>query len=783
MRWTLDWLKDYLDTDATADGIADTLTRIGLEVEDIEYPIVPIAAKIVECDVIPDTHLHLLRVDDGTDNLRQVVCGAPNARCGLVSALALPGCKIGDMEIKSGKIRGVLSDGMMCSGKELGINNGHEGIIELDEAVETIGESISRAISHQPPVVFDAGITPNRPDYLAVRGIARDLAASGIGSFQPPTSNFQLSDNPGTKKAVIENYAACPVYCLCEIKNIKMVSSSSKIASRLAAIGITPRNSCIDATNYVCYDIGQPMHCFDADEIVGDITIRNAATGEKFTDLFGAEHELISTDLVIADDIGILALAGIIGGARGMTTDATKNIVLESAYFASVGIRKTAKRLGLQTDSSYRFERGIDPTIAMQGIAAAVKIIHDTCGGEITDTYMTGEIPREIRKIEYRPGLFKQKTGIDLPVDKQKEILELLGFGIEISDDKWVVVPTPARVDVVIPENIVAELIRIYGYENIKTGVWKQETGNINQKSEIRKQKSALAVRGFNEIVSYKFGDSKKESLLSDRPQVHVINPIIDTFDTMRNSLVQGALDVIANNDRFRRSNLALFEFGAVFDGNHPGQQHDQLIIARTGIYGDKIGVKHGHEVSIYDIREDLLALFPGAMVENDTAPQKWSHPFRAGRIIKDGAPVARFAELHPVIAKKFGIKTKVVIGLIDNVSAIPEQKIQTQANSTSHQPPINDFPDFPLITRDFAFIVDNSVSPDKLFENIMVNNSLVYETNIFDVFDLGDGKKSVALEIVIQPTGNMSDTDLMDLQNKIISEIESKFDAKIRDK
>ena len=320
MKWTYDWLKDYLKTDLSAEQIADMLTRTGLEVEDLITPIAPIAARIVECEPMTGSdHLHILKVDDGTDTLRQVVCGAPNARVGLVSALALPGCVIEGHEIKAGKLRGVMSNGMMCSARELGIGDDHSGIIELPDDTK-IGAPVV-----QMETVFDAGITPNRPDYLAVRGIARDLAACGAGQYLAPNDDV-LNQVKSARKVNIKT-DKCPVYQFCEIHNINIAPSNNTIKSRLAAIGINPKNAPIDATNYICYDMGQPMHCFDADEINGDITVRMANAGERFTDLFGNTHELRETDMVIADDTGILALAGVVGGARGMTTDKTKNII------------------------------------------------------------------------------------------------------------------------------------------------------------------------------------------------------------------------------------------------------------------------------------------------------------------------------------------------------------------------------------------------------------------------------------------------------------------------
>ena len=341
MKWTYDWLKDYLETDLTPEQIADELTRIGLEVEDLNTPIAPIAARIVECKPHENSdHLHVLMVDDGSGALRQVVCGAPNARAGLVSALAIPGCVIGGHEITSGKLRGVVSDGMMCSGRELGINNDHDGIVELDTDTK-IGAPVLAV-----KTVFDAGITPNRPDYLSVRGIARDLSASGAGKYLAPKDTV-FKPVSGARSAIIKT-DKCATYKLVEISGVNIAPSCEKIASRLRAIGINPKNAAIDATNYICYDMAQPMHCFDADEIKGNIVVRMANNGEKFTDLFGVEHELTENDMVIADDMGILALAGVIGGARGSTTDNTKNIILESAYFDPVSVNRQKESVCLQ---------------------------------------------------------------------------------------------------------------------------------------------------------------------------------------------------------------------------------------------------------------------------------------------------------------------------------------------------------------------------------------------------------------------------------------------------
>ncbi len=795
MKFTYDWLKDYLKTKANPVEIAETLTRIGLEVEDLIEPVSPVAAKIIECVDVPDTHLHKLMVDDGTGKLRQVVCGAPNARVGLVSALALPGCRIGDVEIKSGKIRGIESNGMMCSGKELGINNDHDGIIGLDEKTVKIGLPI---MEYQLQSIFEAGITPNRPDYLSVYGIARDLAASGVGTFIRKYDNYAGKFNDGIRNARIENYAACPVYYLCEIKNIKMAQSNPKIAARLAAIGINPRNAAIDATNYICYDLGQPMHCFDADKVNGDIIIRNAKSGEKFTDLFGNEHELVNTDLVIADGNGVLALAGVIGGERSMTTGDTKNIILESAYFDPVCIRKTSKRIGVSTDASYRYERGINPTIAFLGIMQAAKIITDVCGGDaetpfrdwdktnpklaymshkMVDNELSDSETSKIldpRRIKYSPELFLKKTGIVLAADRQKKILESLGFYVDVKKSEWIITPSPSRVEIEIPEHIVSELLRLYGYDKIaQVSHNGSEPIGLYQGLNLG-TKRMLASRGLSEHKSFGFGNAENEQLLFDKQSVLIANPITADFDTARNNLLGGMLDAIAQNEKRGFADVNMFELGTVFDGVLPGQQHTQLVIARTGMRSPKHWMRRNRAADVFDVKADVLALFGAQnLTVSMDEPPKWAHPYRYGRIMQGKKIVAEFGELHPMIAKHFKIKTNVCIALVDDVSVLPQIPKAKQTPITEFQP----------ITRDFAFITDADFDAQKIITNAKSADSRIFDITVFDAFEMGDGKKSIAFTITIIPNENFGDAELQTIQKAVIERVEKNCPAKIRDK
>ena len=767
MKWTYDWLKDYLKTDLSAEQIADMLTRTGLEVEDLISPIAPIAARIVECEPMTGSdHLHILKVDDGTDTLRQVVCGAPNARVGLVSALALPGCVIEGHEIKAGKLRGVMSNGMMCSARELGIGDDHSGIIELPDDTK-IGTPVV-----QMETVFDAGITPNRPDYLAVRGIARDLAACGAGQYLAPNDDV-LNQVKSARKVNIKT-DKCPVYQFCEIHNINIAPSNNTIKSRLAAIGINPKNAPIDATNYICYDMGQPMHCFDADEINGDITVRMANAGEQFTDLFGNTHELRETDMVIADDTGILALAGVVGGARGMTTDKTKNIILESAYFDPVCVRKTSKRLGISTDSSYRYERGIDPTITGVALARAAHIIMDVCDGEIVGTGIGGKIPAENRHIEYSPELFARKTGVEMPVETQRDILKNLGFDVVEKSGIWTVTPRAARVDVVIPENIVSELIRIYGYDNIIKNAAHRPADLASHRDYYIGVKRELAARGLNEAKSFGFGNSKTETLLSDKQIVRVANPIVANMDTARNGLLGNMLHFVAENEKRGYPDLSMFELGTVFDGDTPDAQHTQICIIRAGDTAPRHWTRRNRPADIYDVKADLISLLHGQRftVSSDNPPH-WAHPFRYGAIMQGKKKIAEFGELHPSIARALKIKTRVNIAIVDDVENLPASRHGREPKLSEFQP----------ITRDFAFIVDGTMPAEKLTGVAMATDARIVDTVVFDAFDLPDGKKSIAFTITIIPTDNMTDEDLQKLQNAVIANVEKRCDAKIRDK
>jgi phenylalanyl-tRNA synthetase beta chain len=747
-----------LDTKLSAAEIADELTRIGLEIEGVEVPVAPVAAKIVECSDIPDTHLHLLSVDDGQGGLRQVVCGAPNVRAGLVSALARPGCKIQGVEIKVGKIKGFESNGMMCSEKELGLGDDHEGIIELDEKKHKPGQPLALSAD----VVYDGKVLPNRGDYLAVMGIARDLAAVGAGKFIGKKSD--VKEVAGARKAIIKS-EQCDAYNFAEIHGIKMAPSNEKIAARLSAIGINPKNAPVDATNYICFDLGQPLHCFDADEIHGDIIVRNARQGEEFTDLFDESHVLDADDLVITDADGILALAGVVGGKRGMTTDSTKNIIIEAAHFDAVGTRKTRRRVGVSTDSSYRFERGVDPLISPAALAMAVDIIAKECGGDVVGLRAETNFRPEV--IKYDPKIFLKKTGIDVDEKTQKDILEKLGY---VVNKDWSVVQPSWRNDDAIPEKLISDIVRFYGYDKIgNAGVSVVSAEQSPDGVDTGISEFFARDRHLVESKSYGFGNLRSENLVSNRPNVKIANPIADYLNTARNSLIPNMLDAVAANEKRGYPDLAMFEVGTVFDGPNPGDEHKQVVIARSGQAAPRHWLGRARPVDIFDVKADLLEFLRnrGWNIETETDnPPMWAHPYRYGRLVADGNALGEFGELHPKLARAYRLKTTVVLGLIDNPET--KEKIRETGNFESN---------FQPITRDFSFALDKDIPAGEI-----VGAAKSADSRIGDVLEFDFYENSVAFAITILPEKNLADSDLLEIQARVISAVE-RLGAKIRDK
>ncbi len=797
MKFTLSWLRDYIETKSTATEIADKLTLIGLEVDEIidsSSELRPfVAGKILTCDQHPNAdRLHLLTVDCG-DEIVNVVCGAPNARTGMVGVLAKPGVIIPSTGTKltAGMVRGIESNGMMCSAAELKISDDHSGIIELDSNTKP-GTSLADIIKSE--IVFVAGITPNRPDYLSVRGIAHDLIASGLGTSSKNNCHCDATKSPQQSQqstpltVKIMDTTGCPIYRAGLIKNTSHAESNDTIKQRLRAIGINPKSALIDATNYICYDMAQPMHVFDADKIVGGITVRRAISGEQMLALNNETYTLTENDLVITDDEKILAIAGVMGGTESAATSDTKNIVLESAYFDPVSVRKTSRRLGLSSDSSYRYERGIDPTSTESALAFATKIITERCGGEIYEPITAGKIPTWEKHIKYDPKLFKQKIGIDLSDNEQKSIFEKLGFIVDTKKTPWTVTPSAARVDIELNVDLVEELIRIYGYDHLSGTNVRPEPMSISRDELMSKNfkiKRQMASMGLMETLSFSFTDAKLEKLFVNNDPILLSNPITSELDALRQTLLTNILDSVKWNQQMGNTSLKLFEYGPVFYGNKPFEQNDQLTIVRTGLTEPKHWSGHSRNVDVFDVKSDIMQTLSAFGINAETMPIStdnapiWAHPFRFGHIMIGKQTLATFGELHPTLLKKLKLRGPVVIAQLF-MGNVPSRK------KSGSKRPLLTLPDLQPITRDFAFILDESVLASDLIKTVAKADTKITNVSIFDLYvgnEIGKNKKSIALTITIQPTDKtLTDDDLNAIQTNVINMVAKNHGGEIRD-
>ncbi len=793
MKFTLNWLKKYIDTQATATEIANKLDLVGFEIDEVIESNLSdfVVAKIISCEPHPDSdHLHLLKVDDGVETL-DIVCGAPNARTGLTSVLARVGTKIpsNDMIIKSGKIRGHISNGMMCSAEEIGAGSDNAGIMELDSKIKA-GTKLSEIIKSE--TIFVGEITPNRPDYLSVFGIATDLIAAGLGT---QTSEYKkvlaLEENSKkykntSKKISIKNLAKseCPWYSGCLIEDVKNQTTPEPIKTWLSAIGFNPKSALVDLTNYICFDLAQPLHAFDADKIKGDIQIRMANLDEEFEALDGKTYKLSVKDLIIADDEGPIALAGIMGGVRTCSDENTKNLFLECAYFDPSGIRKTGRRLKIESDSRYRYERGINPLNQIGVLKLTRDLIIEICGGKASEILADGEITKQTIAT-YNPSDFQKKIGINLDSKTQKKILTNLNFEIDDSKPDWKIKVPGNKVDVTMNMDIIEEILRIHGYDNLQ-GVVDFDYEKIREDLEFateEKIKILLTGRGISENISFSFTSSALEEQLIDSEPNKVLNPIVADLDIVRQTLITNLIQAVQLNQQMGNNNISLFEMGAIFMGKKPFDDKQSLAIIRTGLTEAKHWLGASRPVDVFDIKSDIFATLshlgfnPNSLkLETENAP-KWAHPYRFGNIVMGKKLIGTFGELHPAIQKKLKLKGPIVIGEI-NLYALPEIKKSVRKSLLI-------LPELQTIKRDFAFILDKDIPATEVINRVYKLDSRIIDINVFDFFSdetIGKDKLSMAFSITIQPTEIMKDEEINAIQAKIISDIEKTFAGKIRD-
>ena len=794
MKFSISWLKEHLDTTASVDEIAETLTKIGLEVEEVFNPASRldgfVTAEVETYERHPDSdHLGLLTVNTGKEKL-QVVCGAPNCRQGLKGIFAPVGVVIPcyNEELKVGKIRGVESFGMMCSEKELGVGEDHNGIIELP-ANTPIGRPAAEALDIDP--VIEINITPNRAECLGVRGVARDLAAAGLGTLKP----LKILKTAGTFKSPVnvkvEDFTACPVYVGRYIKNVNNKAETPKwMKDRLTAIGLRPISPLVDITNYINYDMARPLHVFDADKLRGDITVRMAKDGEKFVSLEDKEYMLDDKSLGICDEEGVQCLGGIMGGAAKGCCDETQNVFLECALFTPECIARTGRKFGIDSDSRYRYERWVDPKSNILGSDYATQMILDICGGEASEVVIAGSEPEDERVAYIRPGRIKDLIGIEVSREKIVEILNNLGFKTSEEDGKIKAVSPTWRGDIEGEHDLVEEVVRMIGLDSIPAeslphGKFPKQVLSPAQRRAVT-LKHELASRGMYETVTWSFTDSNlAKDFRKGREPVLLFNPIAADLDEMRPSVLPNLLLAVKNNTARGYGNVALFEVGPEFYGRKPGEQNQVAAGVRCGMTAKKDWNGSARAYDVFDAKADALAAiaaangpFENAQITLD-APAYY-HPGRSGTLRLGKNVLAYFGEIHPGVLKKFGIKQRVMAFEVI-LSNIPlprssNDKAKKKLELSSFQP----------VDKDLAFVVDKTVPAVNLMTAAKTaDREFIADVRVFDVYEgenLPEGKKSIALALTFQPKDKtFTDQDIENLMNKVIQEMKKKFNAELR--
>jgi len=801
MKFTISWLKEHLNTKYNENKIIEKLTDIGLEVESFENVSSELdsfkIARIINAEQHPNAdRLKVCDVDIGQKDTVKVVCGAPNAKKDLLTLYAGPGSIIpkNKMKLAVSKIRGVTSYGMLCSESELNLSNESEGITELSQNKYSnkIGKKFFKNISEK---VVNLSITPNRPDCLGVRGIARDLAAAGVGKLKNISKRKLKKEEPQNIKVSIkkDKNKGCTIFGSCLIKGVSNKESPKWLKDKIESLGQKPISAIVDITNYVMLDLNRPLHAYDLDKVDKEIIVRNSKKGEIFEALDGKKYKLEDDMCVISDNSGVLGLGGIIGGTRSGTEFNTKNILLESAYFNSRSIRKTSKLLNLDTDAKFRFERGIDPTSIEIGLERGAQLITDICGGKISKFDIQKIEKDKKNKIKFKITLFEKIAGFKI---KEKEIIKILtdlGFGISKKKQELELKIPTWRPDITQPIDIVEEVVRIKGYDNIKT----LEPEKTRIKPTLNKQqklfhflKRSVASKGYYETVTWSFTDSKINQLFKENNnEVKIINPISSDLDVLRNSIFPNLMFYLKKNLDRGFKDISLFEIGPIFRGKQPGQQLNVIGAVKSG----KISRLNWNEkerlVDVFDAKKDAINTLIEAGYDKDDffirdKSPSYYHPGKSGSIYLDKddiEPVAYFGEIHPNIIKKIDIKTESLVNFEIYLDHLIDNKLKLKDQKSNFE-----YSDYQKSERDFAFVVDKNIKVQDLIELITsIDKDLIKSVKVFDVYEgenIPSNKKSIALNVTIQSSEKtLNENDLEKINNLIISTVESKSGAKIR--
>lgn len=771
MKFTLDWLKEHLETSAGAEEISSALTMIGLEVEEIEDLGKRLEAFVVGRIVAAQKHpnadkLRVCKVDAGTGELVDVVCGAPNARAGLNSVFAFPGTYIPgtDFVLTRGMIRGQASNGMLCSGRELELSDDHSGILELPESARPGARFID--VAGINGVVFDISITPNRGDAAGVYGVARDLAAFGLGTLRDGAVTPVPSTGGKGSIAVALEFGpdepkACEMFAGRLIKNIKNGPSPDWLQARLRAVGLRPISALVDITNYLTYDRGRPLHVFDADTLKGVVVARMARQGESLLALDGKTYELDETICVIADDSGPISIGGIMGGEATGSSETTRNVFIECAWFDPRIVASGGRKTGIVSDARYRFERIVDPEGVRPGLELATRMVHELCGGEVCEPVIAGEVSAPDPVIEFPLSEVRRLTGLEVPAGDIRAILERLGFKITGDQQKFMVRAPSWRPDVTIKADLVEEIMRMVGVDKVPVAPLPRLTGVAplmltpmqNRRRIVRR---ALAARGLDEAITWSFVSGPEAARFGGGGEaLKLANPIAAEMTDMRPSLLPGLLAAAGRNANRGFPDIGLFEVGQVFLSDTPDGQHYYASGIRSGGTG-RHWREPGKSVDVFNAKADLVAALDVLGVDIEKAqlaatPAPWAHPGRGGRVqLGPKITLGWFGEIHPGLCEALDLTGPIAAFEID-LDAIPLPR-----RKPSRTRPALGLSDLMAVNRDFSFVVDRQIEAGTIIKAARgAGKALITGVDVFDLFEgpsLGDDKKSVGIAVTLQP-------------------------------
>lgn len=789
MKFTLSWLKGHLDTEASANEIADALTSLGIEVEDVlDNSMIYstfVIAQITDAEPHPNADkLRVCKVDDG-QRILQIVCGAPNARKDIKVVLAPIGTEIPAnlMVIKEANVRDVKSQGMLCSAEELCLPNANEedGIIELpSEAV--VGSKYADFINLNE-VVFNVSITPNRGDAASILGLARDLAAKGIGTLKNNKAEIVEANEAPTKKITIEEPDLCSQFCYREITGLTNLKKTTWFSKLLSGIGSSSKEVLVEASNFAMLDIGRPNHIYDLDKIKGNLTVRKSVANEKFIALGGAQYNLLEGLLVIADDEKIACVAGVMGGELTKVDLQTKNILIEVAVFDPIAIAKAGRALNIISDSRFRFERRVDAANSESFMNHLTQLIYSECGGKVSFmTSVVGNAPNYVQSMKFNFDMVKKITGVSISEERSKDILKSLGFEIVNSEIK---IPSYRQGDVQIAEDVVEEIIRVEGLNAIQSIPIIIEFDNKfgkMQNASLNKIKSLLISRNLNEVYTWSFYSQQDAALFNLPSLLTIANPISSDLAVMRASIVPNMLKAVSTNEARSINSCAFFELNAVYSNGNDKRQESCLTAVRYGKAHNKGVFEKEREVDFFDIKADLFAAIeaygfnPDRLNIVNNAPTYY-HPGRCAGFYLGKKLIAHAGEIHPQIQNTLGIKAKMVACELF-IDSLPIPKL------TIAKEPLG-LPKFQPVTRDFAFVLSDSITAVQLLKTIKSVNKLITDVQIFDVYKNinSENEKSIAVTIKIQPKNKtLEDIEIVAITSELISQVHKTLGGVIRE-